>query len=503
MADSVNKILWKFFGDTKNLDKSMKRTRSGFKDTQKAGGRLSGAFNSIKGAAVGLGAALGAREIIGFANDAVQMAIAAEEVDSKFQAVYGTAEELTGALSAWADMAGITDTAARDMAGTFGNLAMAQGVSADDTEALVLQVATLAGDMASFNDSDPEQVFEDLNKALLTTEREGMKKYGIAISEAEVKTRALRIATADGRDEVTQADRAMASYEIAVSQAGKAVGDLERTQDSSANRQRRLSASWKEFQEQIGKELLPAFEDLLELAEDLTPALVAMADAAGGLGTELSTATGAVNDFIGDGEGGILGGAAAIGRLAWEQTKFIPGLNLLDRALRENNVDLGIMAEKSDDAAEATGGIKYALSGMDDDLYGYGAAAAEAAGQTGDLAGSAWNAEAALSDLRREIGYFEAGKAGREAIVSGTGGLEESERRAARGYATGGVVPGQRGQAQLAVVHGGEMISTPMQQRGGGASVVVNFNGVVGDPVEVAAQIQDLIELYGQSNGLR
>lgn len=43
---------------------------------------------------------------------------------------------------------------------------------------------------------------------------------------------------------------------------------------------------------------------------------------------------------------------------------------------------------------------------------------------------------------------------------------------AIKGYATGGVVPGPKGQAQLAMVHGGETITPPGQ----GASININFN---------------------------
>ena len=186
--------------------------------------------------------------------------------------MYGSNEQLIESLEEWGDLAGVTTTDAMGLAATFGNLAQAQGISQQASSDLALEVADLAGDMASFNDADPSKVFQDLNKALLTTEREGMKSYGIAISEAEVKTRAAAIAAADGRDEVTKADRAYASYAIAVEQAGQAVGDLERTSDSAANRQRQLQASLKEMQEEIGRELLPVFHDLLEVAHEMTPA---------------------------------------------------------------------------------------------------------------------------------------------------------------------------------------------------------------------------------------
>jgi hypothetical protein len=90
-----------------------------------------------------------------------------------------------------------------------------------------------------------------------------------------------------------------------------------------------------------------------------------------------------------------------------------------------------------------------------------------------------------LVDFRNRIG------GGEPAVVTSSG------REA---FATGGVVPGQRGQASLAVVHGGETISTP-NQRGGGTVNNFYIDGAL-DPVAVAAQIQDLLDLYGRTNGL-
>jgi hypothetical protein len=50
--------------------------------------------------------------------------------------------------------------------------------------------------------------------------------------------------------------------------------------------------------------------------------------------------------------------------------------------------------------------------------------------------------------------------------------------RGVLGFEYGGVVPGRAGQPVLAVVHGGEQVLTPQQQRAG-PSVVINFNGPV------------------------
>ena len=76
------------------------------------------------------------------------------------------------------------------------------------------------------------------------------------------------------------------------------------------------------------------------------------------------------------------------------------------------------------------------------------------------------------------------------------------------GRASGGSVSagtpymvGERGPELMVPGQSGTIV--PNRNVGAGPTINVNFNGVVGDPVEVAAQIQDLIELYGQSNGLR
>lgn len=45
------------------------------------------------------------------------------------------------------------------------------------------------------------------------------------------------------------------------------------------------------------------------------------------------------------------------------------------------------------------------------------------------------------------------------------------------GYATGGLVPGAKGQAQLAVVHGGEVVTPPGERFGGNANSVGSMPG--------------------------
>ena len=77
--------------------------------------------------------------------------------------------------------------------------------------------------------------------------------------------------------------------------------------------------------------------------------------------------------------------------------------------------------------------------------------------------------------------------------------------RSLLGFASGGVVPGPTGQAQLAVVHGGEQVLTPAQQRnaggGGGGGIVINVTTGVGDPQAIGQAIVEVLEQYQRTQG--
>ena len=523
MAD-VRSILWRFMGDSKSLD------RASGKATKSLGGVEKG-FSGATKAAGALGLALGAREVAQFAGDAVQLAMSAAEVDSKFEAVFGSADELRTTLSELGDMAGITDQNIFNLAATFGNLAQAQGISAADTKTLTVDVGKLAADMASFNDSDPAVVFDDLNKALLTTEREGMKKYGISISELEVKQGALRIATADGREEVTKADRAMAAYEIAVQQAGNAIGDLERTQDSSANMQRQLKATIEELQTEIGKELLPAYKNMMQSVKDLMPIIKAgtglIGDMADGV-TNLSAVVGAVTDPV----------DAMTRAVDMSRTSFFEAAGNLYRTYNpqmwaayavlgavkgevvtlSNYLDSGYKPSMTTTTA-ATEDLVFATYGVSDAYIGFAKqirdgrdAAREAAGAVDDLTeaneGLAGGIPAVISTLQEEISYRQElwalqKKNANPQAPAGWGDSAGDVPVVEGASHAGGTVPGMRGTSQLRRVQAGEEIVPLGSTGGGGGGITINVNGFVGSEIALAQAVANALTKYERLNGTR
>jgi len=88
---------------------------------------------------------------------------------------------------------------------------------------------------------------------------------------------------------------------------------------------------------------------------------------------------------------------------------------------------------------------------------------------------------------------------GRRVVEIGARGTDQPLYRHA-----GGVVPGRKGQPVPIMAHGGEHFSGNAGGGGGGGGggVVINFNGVVGDPDAVAAQIAGLFTRYQQTNAI-
>jgi hypothetical protein len=482
MAKQTNRVEWEFLLNQRQLDAGLKKTQRGMQQTKTSTDTLKKAFGA-------LGLAIGAREVFQFGFDAVQLAVAANEVDARFQAVFGSAIEFRDALESWGDMAGVTKTRAEDLASSFGNLAQTQGLTAEASADFALKTAKLAGDIASFKDLDPELVFEALNKGLLTTEKEGLKAFDLAITAAEVDTRALIIATKDNRTEISKADKAYASYEIAVEQAGKAIGDLEATQDSAANQQRQLTASIEEQKEAIGRELLPVYKDLLELTVQIAPAMTFAAEAVGFMASELGTFT-----------TGIVGATDETASFSEKNSAAIDSIVSLGKSMLRFNPITGstvILLEQLKDESEgikvgldkATKAVKpltQALAAGDDELIAYGQA----------LGGLADEAESAADALDRTAA------ASRRIIAAKIEFLELRNIFSGSGpegaFASGGTVPGPVGAPMTATVHGGEEILTPSQQRSssGGGGTVVNIFVEALDPDAAAVAVADALRSY-------
>lgn len=237
----------------------------------------------------------------GLATEAVNLAVDAEEAGSAFTTAFGSAlPQVSNFVDEFANKAGFATFELQQMLAVTGTVIQGIGATEAESAELAETMARLAGDVASFsNASGGAQAVLGALQSAINGEREALKTYGLALSETEVQQAALLATGKTHADQLTRLEKAQATVTLAMEKAGKAMGDLDRTQDSAANQLRQFEAQITETKAAVGAELVPALLEVLPIIKDeLLPAIgdIAVAAAelasvlAGPVATGLSTA---------------------------------------------------------------------------------------------------------------------------------------------------------------------------------------------------------------------
>ncbi len=272
-ADKTSRGLDKVSNSTKDFNKSVEK---GTKENAKFASGMSG----LGKAAIAGGAIFAAKSLLDFSKSALDAAVSAEEAGAAFDTTFGTAAaRATLFLEDFANKAGLTVGEAQQLQATLGAVAQGIGFTQEASADLSIELTKIAADVASFSNisAGAEPVLQAFRSALVG-EREALKTYGIAITEAEVQSKAFEITAKRNTDELTRQDKALATLALIQSKAAVQIGDLDRTQASFANQSRALNAELRQLREEIGEELIPVAAELLpifrEFAFDVAPILI-------------------------------------------------------------------------------------------------------------------------------------------------------------------------------------------------------------------------------------
>jgi hypothetical protein len=175
-------------------------------------------------------------------------------------------------------------------AGVFGTFGKAAGLAGEDLGLFTTDFVTLATDLASFNNSTPEEAVIAIGAAL-RGESEPLRRYGILLDDATLKAEATTLGIYKGNKALTSQQKILAAQSAIYKQSGDAQGDFARTSDGLANSQRTLSALFKNFQIQLGQQLLPT---MANFANDL----IAINQEFKKMPGPVKTATASVFDFV-------------------------------------------------------------------------------------------------------------------------------------------------------------------------------------------------------------
>jgi phage-related protein len=325
--------------DERQLPADMRRALNNA-NTERIGRDEGGKFS--KGFGSGLGK-LGAAAAAGLATlqigrqlkDSVTAASDLNETVSKTQQVFGkSAAEIEKFGDKAPTALGQSKQAALDANATFGLFGKTAGLSGKGLVGFTTNLTTLASDLASFNNTTPEQAIEAIGAAL-RGEAEPIRAYGVLLDDATLKAEGMRlglvkaskdtdkIQAAQIRAEVaqrnynkavkehgknsteaqsaqagllsaqntlkkltegtvpplTQQQRVLAANSVIMRQTSAAQGDFARTSAGLANQQRIASAQVSQLKVAIGNALLPVvLQGATVLNQKLLPPLIDLAE---------------------------------------------------------------------------------------------------------------------------------------------------------------------------------------------------------------------------------
>ena len=264
---SVGFLTVAFGADLRGFDRAMKKANRSIRkfgsNMKRIGGNMT---RNITLPVIGLGAA------------SIKAASDLEETRSKFNTVFSSIQnDAQNTAKAFEESFGLSSQAALGMLSDTGDLLVGFGFTEREALNLSKQVNELAVDLASFTNfsGGADGASQALTKALLG-EREAIKSLGIAITEADLK----RFAEEQGLvfKELDRVAKAQLTFELAVSQSQKAIGDFARTQGGFANQLRKLKGEFENLAAEFGTMLLPlaqklvdAFRKVFEFLSKLSP----------------------------------------------------------------------------------------------------------------------------------------------------------------------------------------------------------------------------------------
>jgi hypothetical protein len=285
MAKDFRTLKLEILAETKQFVQGMTESE---KKTESFGEKL-GDFGKKAGLALAAATAAVGAFAIKVAVDGVKAASDLSETVSKVGVLFGdSASKVEEFAATAATSLGQTKQQALDAASTFAIFGKSAGLAGDDLVKFSTDFVGLASDLASFNNTSPEDAIQAIGAAL-RGETEPLRRYGVLLDDASLRQAALGLGIIKTTKEaLTPQQKVLAAQELIYRQTSAAQGDFERTSDGLANSQRILTAQIQNIQTEIGTALLPIVLKMTTVfSQDFLPVIQSIANAftgkAGGL----------------------------------------------------------------------------------------------------------------------------------------------------------------------------------------------------------------------------
>jgi len=254
-------------------------------DISKFNRNMDAAGNKVKGFATKVGAA-GVKiqsagkamalaitlPLVGFGIAAIKFAADAEEIQSKFDAVFKEfAAQTTVWVNDFADAVNRNATDLKEYASVFQDTFVPLGFARGEAAELSMALVELTIDLASFNNASEPETMRALQSAIVGN-HETVRRFGVIINQAGLNIELMNMGIKDGVKAATEAEKAQARLNLIIAGTSDAQGDAARTSESFTNQMRGMKSEMKAIGEDIGAILIPHVLKLMEEVKKLVDA---------------------------------------------------------------------------------------------------------------------------------------------------------------------------------------------------------------------------------------
>ena len=188
---------------------------------------------------------------------AIDMASNLAESQSKVAQIFGESAAGIEAFSKTAATSlGLSQQNVLDAAGTFGIFGKAAGLGGKDLSDFSNNFTTLSSDLASFNNTSPEDAINAIGSAL-RGEMEPIRRYGVMLDDAAIKAEAMAQGLYSGKGALDAEAKTLAITALIYKKTSDAQGDFARTSGGLANQTKIMKAQLTNAATTIGTALLP------------------------------------------------------------------------------------------------------------------------------------------------------------------------------------------------------------------------------------------------------
>ncbi len=224
---------------------------------QQAENSINGLKNLAKKVLGSIAVVFSVKALGDFASDCIEAASNVEEMENKFNVVFGNmAESMDKWATEFADSIGRNKNAIKSYVADQQNLLVGFGMTREEGAKLSQEMTTLALDIASFSNQDEDVAVNAMSKAVMG-ESEAAKTLGAVLNDVTREETMRALGMEGSFEKLSQLEKMQVNYNAILRQSPDAVGDCVRSLGSYESSTRQLKSAQEEFKEFIGSQLLP------------------------------------------------------------------------------------------------------------------------------------------------------------------------------------------------------------------------------------------------------